>query len=202
MVKPVALRELQLTVVNYLQLGDSSAERLVAEQPPLSAQDRLSIYGSAYTIRLRQALENDHEMLAWYLGDEQFSQLADGYIRKHPSTFTSLRNFGDALPVFLQQETPYDRLPALSELAVFERLMLDVFDAPDAKRAGLPELQVRPADSWPEMRIRFHPSVQLFQARSNAVLIWQALKASRSPPEAATNLPSSWLLWRGTDRLS
>jgi len=200
--EPVALRELQRTLINYLQHGDRSAEKLVAEQPPISAQARLSIYGTAYTIRLRKALESDHEMLAWYLGDEQFLALAETYIHHHPSTYTSLRNFGDALPEFLRQEAPYDELPVLSELAAFERLMLDVFDAPDADRANLPELRARPADTWPEMQIRFHPSVQLRQTRTNAVLIWQALKQSQTPPAPDADQPTNWLLWRGTDRLS
>ena len=202
MAELVALRELQRSIIKYLHYGDCSAKDLVAEQPPISAQARLSIYGNAYSIRLRQALETDHEMLAWYLGDDQFNALAAAYVQAHPSTFTSLRNFGDALPQFLQQNAPYNGLPVLSELAAFERMMLDVFDAPDADRAELSDLQARPPDTWPEMRIRFHPSVQLHQTHTNAVPIWQALKASQPPPEADIDQSSSWLLWRGTDRLS
>lgn len=202
MVEPVTLRELQHSLMDYLQCGDRSAEHLVAEQPPISAQARLSIYESAYRIRLHQALETDHEMLAWYLGDDQFARLTEAYIRANPSTYTSLREYGNALPAYLRRESPYDGMPVLSELAAFERLMLDVFDAPDADRSGLTELQARPADSWPEMRIRFHPSVQLRQTRTNAVLIWQALKESQTPPEPDVSLQSNWLLWRGIDRLS
>lgn len=202
MAETVALRELQRTLINYLQHDDRSAEKLVAEQPPLSAQARLSIYGTAYRIRLRKALESDHEMLAWYLGDEQFLAMADAYIRHHPSTYTSLRNFGDTLPEFLRQEAPYNELPELHELATFERLMLDVFDAPDADRANLADLQARPANTWPDMRVRFHPSVQLRQTRTNAVLIWQALKQSQTPPAPEKGQPTTWLLWRGIDRLS
>ncbi len=202
MAESVSLRDLQRSLIEYLQYGGYAAEDLVAEQAPISARARLSIYGSAYMIRLCQTLENDHEMLAWYLGDEQFAQLAASYIHQHPSHYTSLRDFGNALPEFLRQTDPYRDLPVLSELAAFERMMLDVFDAPDADRAGLPELQSRPADTWPRMRVRFHPSVQLYATRTNAVPIWQALKAAQTPPGPATDQPSDWLLWRGADRLS
>jgi hypothetical protein len=163
---------------------------------------RLSIYANAYRIRLRQALETDHEISAAYLGDEQFGDMAEAYVRDHPSTFRSLRDFGRALPDFLREQSPYDRLPELAELAAFERMMLDVFDAPDAGRASLADLQSIPADHWPGMRIRFHPSVQLHRTRTNAVEIWQALKGLNTPPAPVRQHPCDWILWRGTDRLS
>jgi hypothetical protein len=198
----VALRDLQRAMLGFLHHGEPGIESLIAEQPPLPATARLSIYESAYRIRLRQALESDHEMTAWYLGDDQFAQMAEAYIRKHPSTVKSLRNFGEALPGFLRQESPYDQLPVLGELAAFERMMLDVFDAPDATRADMADLQAIPPDRWPDMRIRFHPSVHLYLTDTNAVSIWQALKASNTPPESVSNCPSAWVLWRGIDRLS
>lgn len=202
MVDSVALRDLQDAMLRFLHRGDSEVETLVADQPPLSAQARLSIYGNAYRIRLCQALETDHEMTAWYLGDDQFAEMAEAYIRSHPSTVKSLRNFGKALPEFLRQELPYEQLPVLGELAAFERLMLDVFDAPDAARADMADLQAIPPDRWPDMRIRFHPSVHLHLTNTNAISIWQALKASNTPPDPVSKSPSAWVLWRGMDRLS
>ncbi len=201
MPEETGLRALQAAMIGYLRDGDSGVEALVAEQPPLSPAARLAVYGNAYRIRLRQALETDHEMLAAYLGDAQFAQVADGYIRAHPSTVTSLRHFGAALPAFLRRQSPYDGLPVLAELAAFERLMLDVFDAADAPRADLAALQALAPADWPDMRIRFHPSVQRFSTRTHAVAIWQALKAGEAPPEAEAS-PGDWVLWRGTDRLS
>jgi hypothetical protein len=199
----VTLHDLQAAMLGFLHHGDSAVETLVAEQPPLPVKARLSIYGSAYRIRLHQALETDHEMSAWYLGDEQFAEMAEAYIRKHPSTFKSLRDFGRALPDFLRREPPYDQLPVLAELAAFERLMLDVFDAPDAARAGVADLQAVPMDDWPDMHIRFHPSVHLHRTQTNAVSVWQALKASDTPPAPVVlERPSDWVLWRGIDRLS
>jgi hypothetical protein len=202
MADSVALDELQDAMLRFLHRGDPEVESLVTEQAPLSARARLSIYGSAYRIRLHQALETDHEMTAWYLGDEQFREMAETFIQGHPSTYRSLRDFGENLPEFLRRESPYSQLPVLAELAAFERRMLDVFDAPDATRANRAELQSIPADDWPDLRIRFHPSVHVHRTHTNAVSIWQALKASDTPPEPVSNGPSAWVLWRGIDRLS
>jgi hypothetical protein len=47
--------------------------------------------------------------------------------------------------------------------------------------------------------------VQAFNASTNSVPIWQALKTGQPPPdpiEQAANQPLHWLLWRGKDRLS
>jgi hypothetical protein len=51
------------------------------------------------------------------------------------------------------------------------------------------------------LRIRFHPSVQLFLSRWNVVEMWQAIKAGRSPP-APENGDFSWLVWRNEERLT
>jgi hypothetical protein len=197
-----SLRTLQAALIGFLRDGDNGVEALVAEQPPLSPAARLAIYGNAYGVRLRQALETDHEMLAAYLGDGQFAEMADRYIRAYPSSVTSLRHFGAQLPEFLRRQSPYNGLPVLAELAAFERLMLDVFDAADAPRADLAELQALAPADWPNMKVRLHPSVQRFSTQSNAVAIWQALKAGQAPPEAELQMPGDWVLWRGIDRLS
>lgn len=196
------LRNLQQSMHRFLLNGEGDALSLVAEQPPLPAPARLAIYTNAYRIRLHQALETDHEMLAWYLGDEQFAAMAMAYIDTHPSSFRSLRDFGTALPAFLREHDPYAQMPAVSELAAFERRMLDVFDAPDAARADRGDLQAVSPERWPDMRLRFHPSVHLHLTHTNAVEIWQALKASSTPPPPDTTQAGAWLIWRGTDRLS
>lgn len=198
-----SLRELQSTLISFLRDGNTSAVSLVAEQPPLSPQQRLSIYSSAYRIRLTEVLELDHEMLHGYLGDENFYALANAYIEKCPSNRTSLRDFGKQLPAYLAEHEPYKSLPALTQLARFERLMLDVFDAPDSERCARADLQAIAPENWPNLQLRFHPSVQTFHDHSLAVRIWQAMKNEQTPPDTDGKFESvDWLLWRGTNRLS
>ena len=202
MADAVPLAVLQQRLMAHLQRPDATALSLVAEQPPLTAEARLSIYANAYRVRLAQCLENDHEMLAAYLGDEQFASLCDDYIQASPSRVRSLRHFGDGLPVFLRRHAPYDGLPVLAELARFERELMNVFDAADAPFASRDDLRSVPAAHWPELRLVFHPSVRMFETRTNAVAIWQALKHADTPPGATHDTGTTWLLWRGEDRLS
>jgi len=196
------LRILQRGLMDYLLGNDSGAEQWITDQPPLPVAQRLAIYGHAYTARLREALENDHEMLWCYLGDASFNRLSLEYIASHPSRITSLRHYADDLPDFLGREEPYSAFPVLSELAAFERCLLDVFDAADAYRADTKKLTEIPPDHWPGLVLIFHPSVQFFGSRWGAVAIWKALKADETPPPPAENEEQSWLVWRGADRLS
>lgn len=187
----------------YLLSGDGSAFRsVVSVSGKADAETCMHIYGNAYRVRLRETIETDHEILGLYLGDDLFEQMVNGYVTQYPSHYASLRDFTIRLPQFLEHQSPFGEHPILSEIARFERLLLDVFDAPDAIPATMDDLRALPTEQWPEMRIRFHPSVQLFTAAWNSVEAWNALKQGQAPDPASHQPASHWLLWRGTDRLS
>ena len=197
-----ALRDLQTRFIDCLTEGSGEMDALVCADSNTERQARLDIYKNAYRIRLRQVLETDHEMLWTYLGDELFAQMVTGYIDNHPSRFTSLRNFCDALPDYLATTSPFDQHPIIAEIAMFERRLMDAFDAGEADRAGLPALQALSPADWPAMCLRFHPSVQLLQTDWNSIESWKALKDETAPPEASNATAQHWLIWRDTDRLS
>lgn len=196
------LADLQARFVDFLSGKNELITRSVADQGNIGAETRLNIYRNAYHIRLKQALETDHEMLGIYLGDDLFELMANGYIETHPSNFTSLRHFGDRLPEYLKQTEPFNGHPIISELAFFERRLLDVFDAADAERVPLSALQDIPPDDWPGMVLRFHSGTWLFTAGWNSIECWKALKAGQAPPAAQSQGHACWLLWRGEDLLS
>ena len=128
-----ALRELQTRFIDYLTGDSTDMESIIKAESRTEQQARLDIYKNAYRIRLRQVIETDHEMLWTYLGDELFEQMVNGYISSHPSHYTSLRNFCDRLPDYLAGTSPFDQHPIIAEIATFERLLMDVFDAGEAK---------------------------------------------------------------------
>jgi hypothetical protein len=196
------LADLQARFIDYLSGRNGQIARLVVNQGNIEPATRLNIYRNAYHIRLKQALETDHEMLGIYLGDDLFDAMANGYIEAHPSNFTSLRHYGDRLPDYLAQTAPFSDHPVISELALFERRLLDVFDAADAARLPLTALGDIPPDKWPGMTLRFHPGTQLFEAGWNSIECWKALKAGQAPPAAHPQGHAHWLLWRGEDLLS
>ena len=204
------LRALQESFFDYILKANLANDNLeshsfnehVVEQGNISANTRLVIYANAYYARLRSTIETDHDTLAHYLGDDMFEDMVRAYINSKPSKFTSLRHFCDELPEFLTKNSPFSEYIQLAEIARFERRLLNSFDAADIERASFADLEALPAQQWPMCQLRFHPSVQLFTCESNAVEIWQAVKAEDVPPEPDINHLRHWLLWRGETRLT
>jgi hypothetical protein len=196
------LAQVQQRFLDAMRGGD--ADGVLVELAPIgriSAGQGLAIYQHAYSARLIEALDSDHAMLGAYLGDALWQQLCDGYVSAQPSRYRSLRRFGEHLPEYLASNEPFAEHPEIAELAAFERRLLDGFDAADAERAAWDDmLALSPAD-WPGLRLRFHPSLQTWQARFNSIEIWRALKASQAPPGSVRS-DSDWALWRDNERIT
>ena len=197
-----ALHELQHSFMAFLRSRKGDVAQFVIGDETLDVATRLEIYRNAYSIRLKKSIETDHPVLGNYLGDELFERMAQGYISQCPSGFTSLRDFGNSLPDYLARTDPFSDNPILAEIALFERQLLFAFDAADAGRARLEDLQSMAPEDWPGMLVELHPSVYTFAARWNSVECWQAMKEGNAPPMAAQETMHNWVLWRGTDRLT
>jgi len=162
---------------------------------------RLHIYRNNYQAGLREVIDTDFEMLGLYLGDNLFDQMVEGYIDAYPSSYSSLRQFGDNLPKFLREDAFFSQYPQLSELARFERLLLRAFDAADAARITQDTLLQLGQNLWPELKLAFHPSVQVFTSHWNVVEIWRALKGEQTPPDPWEQI-NHWVMWRNQERLT
>ena len=195
------LNKLQQEFMQHLLEKDSCIADNITEQGQIPVSTRLGIYGNAYKIRLKGGIENDHEILGIYLGDELFDLMAAGYIASKPSHVTSLRDFCEHLPAYLRNTEPFSNNPIIAEIADFERNLLFSFDAANAKRATVEDLTSIPQEQWPDLKLRFHPSLQIFETNWNSVPSWQALKAEKSPPEQE-ELRAQWLIWRNRDRIT
>lgn len=200
-VSELSLHALQQQMMNYLTDNELTIAEQVEDHGGISRDARLHIYKNAYQMRLKETIDNDHELLGLYLGDDLFDQMVEGYINAYPSNKTSLRNFADSLPEFLAQNTPFSDHPLISELAHFERLLMVAFDAADTERFTRELLLEIPHEQWPSLVFRFHPSVQISRFKFNTVETWQALKQEQAPQPAA-KLASTWLLWRNNERLT
>ena len=198
-----SLAKLQQEFMSLLQVNDRSIEQRVVQQGQLSNGQRVDIYRSAYRIRLRGVIDDDHEMLGLYLGDELFECLVDGYIDAMPSQHPSLRFFADRIPDYLRTHLPFAEHPILAEIAGFERTLLNAFDSADAEPLLDQVLQQIPSKNWPLLRFNFHPSLSFYQCHWNAVESWQSLKNSESPPKAALSKQSvMWAIWRGPAQIT
>jgi Putative DNA-binding domain len=155
------------------------------------------VYRHAYTQRLVEFVENDHELLHKYLRDETFREMAQAYAAAHPSKDRNARYFCARLPLFLQTAEPYKSQPQLSELAALEKALNDAFDAADAPVLTLADLGRLPPEDWSRLTFKPHPSALRIDCHTNAPDIWLSLKEERKPPKPQ-NLAESIhvLVWR------
>ncbi|MDK1288358.1 DNA-binding domain-containing protein [Pseudoalteromonas umbrosa] len=194
------LEQLQSDFIAMLQGHNTSFTDHIAQQTGLSPEQRSEIYQNAYQIRLKKVLEQDHEMLGLYLGDELFDQMAEAYLALFPSQSPSLREYGDRLPNFLSTHSPFQEYGILSEIAQFERLLLQAFDAADSKLLELVHLQSIEQTDWPNIILSVHDSVHLLTCRYAAVESWQALKNGTPPPSPELNNVQHWIIARARDK--
>jgi hypothetical protein len=193
-----ALRELQLDLQRHL-LGQASTTIVdaIIDAPPLPAAARLLIYRNAYQVRLIEALDDTYPILHKLLGDEIFLSLGESFVAQYPSVYRSIRCYGAELPQFLAENAPYDEQPALSEVALLEWTLAEVFDAADSAVIERPALAALHPDAWGELQFELHPSVRRLQLLWNAVPVWQAMSRDETPPDPlCADAPVAWVLWR------
>jgi hypothetical protein len=191
------LTEVQGDFQQYLLRGETGIEKHVAGTERVPVATRLEIYGGGYGARLTEALETSFPVLAQLLGQSDFAEMAAAYIRSHDSTFASIRYYGGALAQFLAQDPAYAEIPVLSELARWEWVMTETFDAADAPTLDARALAGVAPEEWAELRFEWHPSIRRLPLCWNVPQIWNAFTRQTPPPEARlTAEAEQWLLWR------
>ncbi|MCG6871593.1 MAG: putative DNA-binding domain-containing protein [Gammaproteobacteria bacterium] len=193
-----SLEELQRAFQEFLLGGDATAIRArVTGTERVPADTRLGIYAHAYSARLLEVLADNFPAVHTLLGDEAFAALARAYLDAHPSEFRSIRWFGNRLPAFVGTTGPWKEHPVVAELARFEWLLRDAFDATDAVVIGEAELAALAPEAWPGLRLEFHPSLRRLDLHWSVTAFWQAVENDEDPvaPERAEH-PVGWLIWR------
>lgn len=196
------LMRLQKQMQSYLLFEHAEIQDSIVQTPSVSADLRLIIYKDAYKLRLIESLTANFPYLYAYLGAEQFNKVADAYIFAHPSTYRSIRWYGDVFPKFINEF--HSQHPYLAELAEFEWLMTLAFDAADAKVLLVEEMMNFEPAAWPNLQFRLHPSVQRINNFWNAIALWDALANEIELPKMQKSAQTkAWVLWRTPDfRLS
>ena len=193
------LAALQRAFQRHVYRPARAMERDVLATPRASAARRLSIYANAYGSRLVEALGSDYPALQALLGENGFDCLMREFIAAHPSRFPNLRWYGGELARFLARSPRWRKRPLLAELAEFEWALGLAFDAADVPLLDAQEIARVPAQDWPELRFRLHPSAQRLELRSNAPQVWQSLigrKKRRKPRAGMRRRPAVCLVWR------
>jgi hypothetical protein len=193
----IGLAELQDKFQKALLSRDDRILSLIPDSHRERGEVLLGVYRHAYTRRLVEFVENDHELLHKYLGDETFREMAQAYAAAHPSQDRNARYFCAHLPRFLRTTEPYKSQPQLSELAALEKALNDAFDAADEPVLMLADLAGLCPEHWSRLTFRPHPSALRFDCHTNAPDIWLSLKEEREPLQVCELAePSRILVWR------
>jgi hypothetical protein len=189
------LAKLQREFQDHVLRGEPQMLAHVIGTEAVPAETRLSIYSEGYRLRLIDALAGNMPRLQQLLGEHEFALLAQRYIDACPSTFRSIRWFGDRLAQSLERS--HAAQPWLAELARWEWAIAAAFDASDAPSLEEADLGALAPDAWPGLTLQFHPSAQLLRMRTNAPALFKALADDGPAPEPVVlERPGSWLVWR------
>jgi len=190
------LTRLQDQFQAYLLSTDVGIINSVISTPAVSAQTRLDIYRDGYQLRLIECLTANFPALHRYLGTEEFEKVCVAYIATHPSSYRSIRWYGDTLPEFLKAY--YGKSKAyLAELADFEWLMTLCFDAADDPQVQMEEMAAVPGEAWAGLQFKPHASLQRVNYFWNVVPLWKALVQEEELPNIEVGESSvPWVLWR------
>lgn len=175
-----SLHELQRWMKSRIRPGGGASPTAQAVRVSLNAQrgtpgeDRMAVYAGGYLARMREALAEAYEAVHRVLGERAFTELAEGYARRHPSRDYNLSLAGRHLPVFLLDWPLTQALPFLPDLAALEWLVCQAFHAFDGSPLETAPLAGRPLEAWDRARLVFQPSVGVIASAWPILDLWDA----------------------------
>jgi hypothetical protein len=180
-----------------LQVG--ALDEVIEPSSKQTSLERVNVYAHGYWSRLLECLREDFPMLRAALGDEMFDAFAVGYLQSCPSQSYTLGKLGARFPQYLADTSPQAAdsdtdadtdsdanawLVPLIELAVLERAVSDIFDAPGGETLGFltPEdLAAIEPERRASMRLAPLPTFRLLRFRSEVNDYFSALRESSEP---------------------
>lgn len=156
---------------DFLRQSDASTrarfERAFVGTANSSQLQRVDIYANAYFFRQLEALAEVFPRLAYLAGDAEWHNLVTDYVLACPSQNPDLRRLGDRLATFVAAHAVGRRHPMLASLAQLELAQSNSLDGPNGSRVSRADLSQVPPESWPSLRLRLAPPVQLLSTRWN-----------------------------------
>ena len=191
------LARLQQAFQTHLLRADAAILPHIQEDARATARLRLGVYTHAYVLRLIEVLGESFPALRGALGEAGFARLMGEFVRAHPSTVRSARDYGAQLPQWLGARARGARSQGLADLARFEWAVAAAFDAADAPALAPGALSAVAVPEWPALVFRFAPSLRRLSVASNCVAWWRHSCASGvRPTRWRLTRSQEWLVWR------
>jgi hypothetical protein len=175
-------------------------DALVRGDDRLSAEDRVDIYANMYFYRLLDVLKEDFPATLKVLGDDNFHNLATGYLLEYPPTEPSVLYCGGHLADYLRNHPLTKDAPYLADLAALERAVVEVFHGPDAQALESDQMRAIAPEKWPALKLRTHPAVQVLNLEYGVAALLQAVEERHEwkPADAAI---VDVIVWRRNSRV-
>jgi hypothetical protein len=210
----VPLKQLQSILYRLITAASGVAEGLAAERSMpaggldalvlgddrLSAEDRVDIYANMYFYRLLDVLKEDFPATLRVLGDDDFHNLATGYLIEYPPTEPSVQYCGRHLAKFLRSHPLRKDAPYIADLAALERAVVEVFHGPDAVALEADTLRAIAPEKWPALMMRTHPAVQILKLEYRVAELLRAVEDKREWKPADTGAVEV-IVWRRNSRV-
>jgi hypothetical protein len=194
--KPPSLAEVQSRFQAALIDGRDDVLGLIPPNSRTTNAVLFGVYRHAYVARLVEILRGAHPLLARYMGDEGFEQMANSYVARYPSRHANARWYASDVPDLLLRE-PFASERELREIALIEQQLDFAFDAADGAVLDLSALSAHAPETWGGLAFVPHPSAATLTLGTNAFEIWLALRNEDEPPRAEIRSEAQiFLVWR------
>jgi hypothetical protein len=193
------LELLQRALQHRILTGDGEVGAAIVAEDGSERAKRLQVYEHAYVARLVEALQRAYPALRATVGEASFAELARAHVRQLPSVYRSIRYYGAELAALVERSRPGAEGRALAELARWEWLLAQVFDAADAAPLTVGALAAVPAAAWGALELVPHPTLRRFESSTNAIELWRrATGASDSDGDlrCEPRPVEQWIAWR------
>ncbi len=191
------LRELQGLFQRRVLQGDPRIDAELSGATSVDFMGRLSTYTKGYRSRLVEALSTTFPAFKAVLGDDEFERLTREFIETAPSRHYSIRYYGQGLAAFVRTARTEPDVSVLYDLAQWEWLLAEVFDAADDAPIGAESLAAIAPEIWPTVSFVLRACVRPITTHSNAVQWWRWARDNAVMPAAYERAPAaSWRLWR------
>ncbi|PPD44464.1 MAG: DUF2063 domain-containing protein [Methylocystis sp.] len=174
-------------------------------------EELLAVYQSGYRARLESFLYEDHPGLRAIMGDEAFEELVREYVETCPPRNPNARWYTTGFPDFLRDHPQWRGAKDALSMAVFERAIVDAFDAPDAAPLSIQALADFSPEESPRLTFTFHPSLVLLELSAGTFAAYEAAgqeeteeenaaeEAGAASPSLAAGGTEAIVVWRCND---
>lgn len=173
--------------------------RLRESQRGAGRDELLYVYQSGYRIRLEGFFHEDHPGLRALLGDDSFDRLIRAFIDANPPRDRNARWYTTGLPDYMAASPRWRDDRRAVSMALFERAMVDAFDAPDAEALTVQALAAFAPEESPGLVFAFDPSLYLLELSAGTLASYLALEAAEGgepPPAPDTDAIETVAVWR------